>query len=154
MVVSRQESPKSSILESLFINGKFDVINLFSIEDSELYVDVWNIIHHKEIVLDVDDDVNVDVYVDDSATDYSFHGSDEGFDYDFEKLEDFAKASRSARELRIILENLEDCFTNDYKKLVCYAYALKESNFGSDVLLKNCCSRRPLATVGDVEQNS
>ncbi|KAK6782051.1 hypothetical protein RDI58_019847 [Solanum bulbocastanum] len=47
-----------------------------------------------------------------------------------------AHFEKCKRAKRIILENMEGSFCDDYKKLVGYANALKASNVGSDIVLK------------------
>ncbi|MCD7473420.1 hypothetical protein HAX54_015284, partial [Datura stramonium] len=138
-----------------FVDEQLDVINLFVVENSELDVDVQNIVQHKDTVLDVDIDV------DETTTDYSSHGSDEESNcsnYDYKELKAFEKESRRIinnklsdyNELdnsmtfkdmckgakKIILENLKGSFADEYKKLVGYENFLKESNVESDVVLK------------------
>ncbi|MCD7466703.1 hypothetical protein HAX54_003655 [Datura stramonium] len=71
-----------------FINKHCDVIILFVVEDGELDIDIDNIVQHKEIVLDVDEETT------DCSSHGSNHGSDEGSDYsnyDSEEFEAFTK---------------------------------------------------------------
>ncbi|WMV42347.1 hypothetical protein MTR67_035732 [Solanum verrucosum] len=53
-----------------------------------------------------------------------------------------AHFEKCKRAKRMILEDMEGSFCDDYKKLIGYANALKESNPGTDVVLK--VSRNPL----------
>ncbi|XP_060179076.1 uncharacterized protein LOC132609216 isoform X2 [Lycium barbarum] len=78
-----------------FVNGEFDVINLFAVEDNELSVDVENI------------------KVNDAATDCSSHGTDNGSndgadesDYDSAQMEAFAKERN--RTINAKLSNYKD----------------------------------------------
>ncbi|WMV42662.1 hypothetical protein MTR67_036047 [Solanum verrucosum] len=47
-----------------------------------------------------------------------------------------ANFEKCKRAKRMILEDMEGSFCDDYKKLVGYANVLKESNPGTDVVLK------------------
>ncbi|KAG5591721.1 hypothetical protein H5410_042235 [Solanum commersonii] len=121
-----------------FVNDKFDVINLFVVDDSELDVDVENITKMLETV----------VVIDNVSTDCTYDGTENDSDtfndnsnYNFEELEEKLQVNpkykikemrvdlktafninahfeKCKRAKRTILEDMEGSFCDDYKKLV------------------------------------
>ncbi|MCD7461882.1 hypothetical protein HAX54_047335 [Datura stramonium] len=97
------------------VNDKFDVINLFVVEDCDLYIEVENIIRHK-VIEECDLDVNVEnivrhkesvLEVDESDSDC--YNSDTGneevsdySDYDSEELEFIAKERKSVVNEQVV----------------------------------------------------
>ncbi|KAM3323604.1 hypothetical protein P3S67_004755 [Capsicum chacoense] len=74
-----------------YVNDKFDVMNLFAIEDSELPVDVENIVRLKEFVVEVDEADSEDSGYNSDETDNDGCNASDYSDYDFEELEVLAK---------------------------------------------------------------
>ncbi|KAG5587334.1 hypothetical protein H5410_047768, partial [Solanum commersonii] len=74
-----------------FVNDKFNVINLFVVEDSELDVDVENITKMLEIVI-VIDDVSTDCTSD--GTENNSDTSNDNYDYNSEELKVLAQEKR------------------------------------------------------------
>lgn len=68
-----------------FVNEKFDVLNLFADEDSELVVDVENITNLKQHEIEIDESTTV------CTSDGTDNDSDRQADYNSEELEVIAK---------------------------------------------------------------
>ncbi|KAH0633855.1 hypothetical protein KY284_036641 [Solanum tuberosum] len=64
-----------------------------------------------------------------------------------------AHFEKCKRAKRMFLEDMEGSFCDDYKKLVGYANALKESNPGTDVVLKGKAKCQLLGTIGQDSMN-
>ncbi|WMV15995.1 hypothetical protein MTR67_009380 [Solanum verrucosum] len=64
-----------------------------------------------------------------------------------------AHFEKCKRTKRMILEDMEGSLCDDYKKIVGYANALKESNPGTDVVLKGKAKGQLLSAIGQDSMN-
>ncbi|OIT36819.1 senescence-specific cysteine protease sag39, partial [Nicotiana attenuata] len=108
-----------------FISDQFNIINLFAVEDSEMGVNVPNIVDHTESST-VDNQ---------AATDCSSNKNED----------DSCHHSKLKRSKRMILKSLDDSFVDEYNKIEAYANELRISNPGSDVIINT--SKDALAEV-------
>lgn len=126
-----------------YVNDKFDVINLFAVEDSELPIDIENIVRLKESVVEVDEAESEASDCNSNETD-NYGGNESDYsDYDSEELVVLAKERK-----RIINDKL-----SKYKELhrfMTFKDIAKARRFislhalanGYNLTIKKCDSKR------------